>query len=82
MIYIVLLIVLLVCGFVSALAFRLYEDKKQLQRKVDSYKDALRWKDDLIDEFLRQSIARSEKKKTELRVKMVDGKMVGYMDKE
>ena len=82
MIYIVLLIVLLVCGFVSAFAFRTHDDNKRLKRKLESYKDSLKYKDELIDELLSIVIARSEKKKTELRVKMVDGKMVGYMDKE
>ena len=82
MIYIVLLIMFVPCSIASVFYFRELRENKRLKRKIDSYVESLKYKDTLIDDLLENLIARNEKKKTELRVKMVDGKIIGYMDKE
>lgn len=52
-----------------------------LENKLKSYERALKFKDNVLENCVVRLEKSNQKKKTQLRVKIVDGKIVGYMDR-
>lgn len=81
--YIFLLLFIAIIGIIGAWAAIEAESRcRKLERKLKSYEEALKYKDIVLDACIVRAEEQQEKKKNQLRVRVLDGKLIGFMDKE
>ena len=57
-------------------------EAERLKKRLTRYEHAMQYQDRVLDECVTRAEFRQKNKKTQLRVKVLDGKLCGFMDKE